>query len=167
MWVTLVIAAIIAAGIGWVIWRWWRGRIFDRASDKAQKVFPVWAAQGPFESGAESAAAMRNAHLAVFGGDSAEEMAAGIEGHATSYDADPKTWEEIRRQVHEGAGSDALLLSEGIAAAEGLNKGFMEDGGHRLEFTRQSDGTMALAYKQIWSDDEIEAKKSEIMKPSY
>ena len=64
------------------------------ASDLAKQVFPVWAAQGPFHSGAESAAAMRNAYLAVFGPDQTKEMADGIKGHETVYDANPETWEE-------------------------------------------------------------------------
>ena len=136
-------------------------RALKTASDMAKQVFPVWAAQGPFDSGVQSAAAMRNAYLAVFGANQTEEMADAIEGHEAAYDADPETWEETRRTALKGASSDALTLAEGIAAAEGLNKSLLEDGGHRLEFTKLSDGSTGLAYKQTWSDEDIEKKKKE------
>ena len=159
MWDAVAITVIVVFGIALAIWLWWRSRIFYSASDMAKQVFPVWAAQGPFDSGAESAAAMRNAYLAVLGTDQTEEMADGIEGHATAYDADPETWEETRRTALEGASSDALTLAEGISAAESINKEFIEDRGHRLEFTKQPDGSTAAVYKQTLSDEEIEKKE--------
>ena len=131
------------------------------ASDLAKQVFPVWAAQGPFHSGAESAAAMRNAYLAVFGPDQTKEMADAIEGHETAYDGNPTAWEKNRRLALDAASSDALTLAEGIAAAEGLNKEWIEGGGHRLEFTKLSDGSTGLVRKKIWSDETIEEKKKE------
>lgn len=138
-----------------------RSQAHKNASDLAKQVFPVWAAQGPFNSGAESAAAMRNAYLAVFGPDQTEEMADAIEGHETAYDGNPTAWEKNRRLALDAASSDALTLAEGIAAAEGLNKELIEGGGHRLEFTKLSDGSTGLAYKQIWSDEAVEEKKKE------
>lgn len=157
--VAIVLVVIVVIGIAWVVWL--RSQAVNQASDLAKQIFPVWAAQGPFGSGAESAAAMRNAYLAVFGANQTEEMADAIEGHETTYDADPETWEETRRIALKGASSDALTLAEGIAAAEALNKSLLEDGGHRLEFTKLPDGSTRLAYKQTWSDEDIEKKKRE------
>ena len=159
MWGTVAIVLVVIVVIGIALAVWLRSHAVNQASDLAKQIFPVWAALGPFNSGAESAAAMRNAYLAVFGANQTEEMADAIEGHETAYDADPETWEETRRTALKGASSDALTLAEGIAAAEGLNKSLLEDGGHRLEFTKLSDGSTGLAYKQTWSDEDIEKKE--------
>jgi hypothetical protein len=129
------------------------------ASDVARQVFPVWAAQGPFHSGTESAAALRNAWLAVCGAEQTEKMANAIEKHRCSYDNDPDAWEKTRCEAAEQADDLARTLAEGIVAAQHLNKEILESGGHRIEFTKSSDGSVQTIYKQIWSDEEIEAKK--------
>ena len=54
----------------------------------------VWAVQGPFKNGAESAQAMRYATKAVGGADSFYNE---IDKHAAAYDAHPARWEEIRK----------------------------------------------------------------------
>lgn len=64
----IVSAAILVLGIVVAGRFLLRSQARKVASDAAKQVFPVWAIQGPFDSGTESAAAMRNAWLAVFGG---------------------------------------------------------------------------------------------------
>lgn len=147
--------AIAFAAIRRLVRSWTR----NSASNMARQVFPVWAAQGPFRSGAESAAAMRKAWLAVFGPEQTGKMADAIKQHETAYDEHPETWEKTRRATADAADSGALTLAEGIAAAEKLNESFIEDGGHRLEFAKLSDGSVGIKYNQIWSDEEIKEKK--------
>ena len=43
---------------------------------------------------------------------------------------------------------------------EWLNKD-LEKTGHRLEAVKHPDGTLQVAYKQIWSDEEIQRKTGE------
>lgn len=84
------------------------------ASDQAKQVLPVWAVQGPFSSGAESAAAMRMAWKAVFGEDKAEKMEETIQQHAVVFEAKPDEWEETRRTAIDIASPDVLALGEAV-----------------------------------------------------
>jgi len=88
--------------------------------DMARQVYPVWAAQGPFNSGTESADAMRRAWLALFGPYQTEKMAGAISQHEAEFDADPEDWEETRRAAADLASSEALTMAEGIQATERL-----------------------------------------------
>jgi hypothetical protein len=90
---------IIFATVAIVFWLSFRSRASKRATIMARRVFPVWAAQGPFASGAESAEAMRNAYLVVMGPEEAELMADAIAKHATAYDHDPARWEKTRQDA--------------------------------------------------------------------
>ena len=126
-----------------------RSQARKMASNAARQVFPVWAVQGPFASGTESAAAMGNAYLAVFGAEQAAKMADSIEQHRIAFDNDPETWEKTRREAAEIADPDARALAEGIAAAEHLNKDILEDRGRRLEFTKLPDGSTQLLYNNL------------------
>ena len=84
--------------------------------EMARQALPVWAAQGPFESGAESAAAMRRAWLAVSGPDQTEKMADAIRQHEEEFEADPEDWEETRRAAADAASSEALTMAAGLKA---------------------------------------------------
>ena len=53
------------------------------------------------------------------------------------------------------------IVAKSLEAMERLNKDLFEEGGHRLEMVKQSDGTTQLVYRQIWSDEEIQRKKEE------
>jgi hypothetical protein len=130
-------------------------------SDTVKQVFPVWAAQGPFESGAESAAAMRRAYLAILGPEKTEEMADAIAVHEAGYDDNPEGWEETRRAAIENSSSDVIELAKGITAAESLNKDIHESVGRRFEFTKLPDGRTDIVNRQIWSDEEIAEQKKE------
>lgn len=160
--VILVVGAILAAPL----WQWYRSRIFKRASGLARRVFPVWAAQGPFDSGEESAAAMRYAYLAVFGSEEAERMGMmeAVANHAAAYDRNPGAWEQNRQKAMRSANSETeefVTIAKGLAAMDSLNKDFLESGGHKLELATQSDGSLGIAYKKIWSDEAIEEKKKQ------
>ena len=50
----------------------WRAYIFRAASKTAKQLFPVWAGQGPFDSGEDSARAMKAAYTVVLGPEEAE-----------------------------------------------------------------------------------------------
>ena len=69
----------------------------DLTRAQIRKVFPLWAAQGPFQSGGASAAAMRNAIATVLPPREVDRMADGLLRHAVSYDSDPTEWEKTRR----------------------------------------------------------------------
>jgi hypothetical protein len=98
--------------------RKWKSNRADRlARGVANQVFPVWAAQGPFKSGAQSAAAMRNAYLAVLGPGEAEAMAEAIAGHALVYDRDPAEWEKTRQDAARAAGPETAKFVERIMVA--------------------------------------------------
>lgn len=66
----------------------------SQADDVFVKINAVWAVQGPFKNGAESAQAMRYATKAAGGPDSFYNQ---IDKHAAAYDAHPDRWEEIRK----------------------------------------------------------------------
>ena len=93
---TTLIAAIVAAVL---VRKWYRAREFKVASEMAKEVFPVWAAQGPFASGEQSAKALRYSHMAVSGPDLSEKMLEGIAQHAIAYDEDPETREHNREET--------------------------------------------------------------------
>jgi hypothetical protein len=90
-----------------------RSRASKRATsmtrNMARQVFPVWAAQGPFASSAESAAAMRNAYMVVMGPEQTEAMADAIAEHAAAFDRDPATWEETRQEAARTAGPPEVV----------------------------------------------------------
>jgi len=105
----LVVAVIFAA-----TWRLLRMLIRNAVPDLESQVFPVWAAQGPFESGAESADAMRRSWLAISGPDQTEKMADAIRQHEEEFDADPEAWEETRRAAADAASPEALTTAAGL-----------------------------------------------------
>jgi hypothetical protein len=161
---SVVLILLVTVAVSILLRRWLRAQAFKQAGGVARQVFPVWAAQGPFESGAMSAAAMRHAYLAVMGPDEAERMAEGIAKHAAAYDSNPAAWEENRQRAAQAVGTDTakfVTIAEGLAAMDSLNKDLLEAGGHKLELARQPDGSLGIEYKKIWSDDAIEEKRKQ------
>ena len=159
-----LLIVLVVAVLAVSLWHWYRSHIFKRASGLARQVFPIWAAQGPFDSGEESAAAMRYAYLAVFGSEEAERMGMTevIAKHAAACDSNPAAWERNRQEATRSAGPETeefVTIAKGLAAMGSLNKDFLEAGGHKLELAKHSDGGLGIAYKKIWSDEEIEEKK--------
>ena len=72
----------------------------SQAPDVFVKLNAVWAVQGPFKNGADSAEAMRYATKAAGGSDSFYKL---IDRHAAAYDANPDRWEQIRKSSLEFA----------------------------------------------------------------
>lgn len=115
----LLVVVVLAA----LLWQWYRSHIFKRASGLARRVFPVWAAQGPFDSGEESAGAMRYAYVAVFGQEEAERMGMVevIANHAAAYDSNPTAWEKNRQEAVLSANSETeefVTIAKGLAAMD-------------------------------------------------
>ena len=84
-----VIVVLVFAG-----YQYWNKNIKSKAPDIFTKINAVWAVQGPFKNGAESAQAMRYATKGAGGSDSFYNV---IGKHAATYDANPDRWEEIRK----------------------------------------------------------------------
>jgi hypothetical protein len=74
--------------------QYWNKQMKSESPDVFIKINAVWAVQGPFKNGAESAQAMRYATKAAGGPDSFYDI---IDKHIAAYDAHPGRWEEIRR----------------------------------------------------------------------
>jgi|GEM_PF-1339452 len=85
----VVVLVLVFAG-----YRYWSKRGESQAPDVFTKINAVWAVQGPFKNGAESAQAMRYATKAAEGPD---EFYNQIDKHAAAYDAHPSRWEGIRK----------------------------------------------------------------------
>lgn len=119
----LIVLGGIAAGCI-LLWFLWRRHIFHQASKMVQKVFPVWAGQGPFESGTESARAMKAAYAAVMGPEKAAEAKDSIEKHQIAYDQDHATWENLRKKSLEESRefNDYITIAKGLAAMESINE---------------------------------------------
>lgn len=163
---TVLLILLVVAALGVLLWRWYKSHIFEGASGLVRQVLPVWAAQGPFESGYESAAAMRSASLAVLGPEETERtgMAKALAKHAAVYDSSPTEWERIRQEATRLAGPKTekfVTISKGLAAMDSLNKDFLADSGHKFEFARQPDGTLGLSYKKLWSEEAIDEKRKQ------
>lgn len=97
----IVVCGLVVVVI-FVFRRWFKTLVWREASDQAREMFPVWAAQGPFATGSESALAMRYAWLAVLGDhDKVDNMTENFSRHASAFDADPESWENNRRKALE------------------------------------------------------------------
>jgi len=158
----IFLIALIVAGGAFALRYWIRSQARKQAAEVTRDVYPVWATQGPFDSGTQSALAMRYAYLAVRGPEEAERMSEAITKHAQAFDTDPGVWEKLRQESLGLAGpktQDHVTVAKGLAAAVALNKDLFEAGGHRMEFERQPDGRLTFAYKQIWSDEDVQRKK--------
>src|SRR5262245_57194610 len=85
----LVVALVVTDTVAFRIWLTSSG-MFRGAAVTWANIMPAWAAQGPFQTGTESAVAMRYAWLAVWGDrPNVDEMADGFAKHAKSFDRIP------------------------------------------------------------------------------
>ena len=90
----IVLGVIVVIVLVFAGYHFWNKDTKDQADDVFVKINAVWAVQGPFKNGAESAQAMRYATKAVGAPDSFYNA---IDKHAAAYDAHPDRWEGIRR----------------------------------------------------------------------
>jgi hypothetical protein len=161
----LVLSALGIFATGAILfWLSLRSRASERAigmaRSMARQVFPVWAGQGPFASGAESAAAMRNAYMVVMGPEQTEGMADAIAMHAAAFDRDRARWEESRRAAAQAAGpetADFVLMAKRAGAKDAANESKMQQELEILSVKRQEE-TSAFAKTMLAS---IEANQLE------
>ncbi len=144
----VVISLLLIIGIR----RWANTRTFDLARDEALKVFPIWAAQGPFENGEESARAMRFAWLAVYSDSSMIDLPDPyFEKHASSFDEKPDAWEKNRQSSisNFNAGHDAYLKDAWrLRAADLLEKAAL-----KWEYI---EAVLTLGLELPFNTDEVE-----------
>lgn len=119
-----VIATLIIVFLGY---RAWQSNAFNTASEMAQDVFPVWAGQGPFENGTDSAIAMWAAWSVVLGPDKAQQDTEAFVQHQKTYDADPETWAGLQRDTSEQFGDpDRLVPKAKALALDAVQNGKLE-----------------------------------------
>jgi hypothetical protein len=92
----LIVALITVVVLTILIRKWIKSQAFNIASEEAKELFPVWAIQGPFNSGEESAKALLYAHKAMSGIELPEDTLEAVRKHSVAYDDDPEVWEENR-----------------------------------------------------------------------
>jgi len=122
----LKMALSILFVLGVLLWWWRRKRARTKAGGMAQAIFPVWAELGPFDSGKNSAVAMRYAFLAC-GVDLDEEA---LNTHQIAYDQNPERWEENRRLAKERYDEEMeyyVTVARCIEATELLNLDILEN----------------------------------------
>ena len=108
--VVAVVVCLVVIGLGVAGYRWFGGTHGKSAAD-FNTLNAVWAVQGPFKDGTESAQAMRYASKAVGGPDAFYDA---IDRHPAAYDAHPDRWEGIRKSY--------LQFASGPAFEAGLEK---------------------------------------------
>lgn len=160
---TIVIIFIAIAIVALIGWLWWRKHIFNLAAQMSKNLFPVWAGQGPFENGTESAAAFKAAYTVVMGQEETNKNEETFLKHQIAYDNDPDTWENLRKEsiAISDELDDLITMAKGLTAMDRLNEDILEGGGHRLELVTNEQGETNIAYKQIWTDEEIEKHREE------
>jgi len=135
--VTMLVSLVVVVSI--LFWYLWRRYTFSLASKTAQILFPVWAGQGPFENGTESAKAFKAAYIAVMGIEKAEDYNDAIVKHQVAYDQDPEKWENLRKKSMQESNeiNDYVIVAKGITA-------------------------MKVIHNDILTDEEINERKAEI-----
>jgi hypothetical protein len=150
----LVVIVVAAVFIG-VIYTIKRSRR-KKSADMSMSLFPVWAGQGPFKDGTESAHAMYGAWLVIFGNEQTEEAKKVFDNHKASYDASPEKWEKLRIEHCKDTQEiqDKIDLAKGFAAVENLNDTFISAMGFNVESANDPDGS-----SEIVADDEVKQKQ--------
>jgi hypothetical protein len=105
----IMIGGIVVAVLFFAGYQYWIKATKVKVDESFDNINAVWAVQGPFKNGAESAQAMRYATKAAGGSD---KFYSEIDKHAALYDAHPDRWEGIRKgslQFAKGAKFEACL----------------------------------------------------------
>ena len=118
--VKILVGAIIVTIIGFALFSMWQRQITVQAGRILIDVYAVWAVQGPFKNGEESAKAMKLATAAVRGPESIKDLstADALTRHAASYDTQPQKWESLRQDSLSGA--NGQKFEENLAIAKKL-----------------------------------------------
>jgi hypothetical protein len=138
----------------------------------------VWAAFGPYEDAHAAAEGLLRAPRSVFGHEELKRQEEWTQGHIANY----HEWETAGTftsgermmrsafisNAHGTAFNEAYtraredLMKEIEDGMAWMNKEFLEDTGHKMESIRRDDGSVNFQYKQIWSDEQVRAKKQEV-----
>lgn len=164
--------------IAFVILLYWVINRFQTPREGTEHLaMTVWAAFGPYESAELSEKGLRRACRAVFGREGSFEHEKWILGHVEnfhSWEAEGcfgKGHEMMRKGLKLTAYGPAFdsacqrYRDEVISDASGIIASVNEDlgkSGHRMEATKQPDGTYQLRLKQIWSNEQIERTDREM-----
>jgi len=116
----ILVGVIILAIIGFVLFKMWEKQMMVQAGHILMEVNAVWAVQGPFKNGEESAKALKLATAAVRGPESIKDLstADALTKHAASYDAQPQKWESLRQYSLSDA--NGQKFEENLAIAKKL-----------------------------------------------
>lgn len=100
MYVKIGITILIVSAVIGVCWYAYKKFLAKKAGKIGVEIYTVWAAQGPFENGEDTAKAMRRAIIAVRGKDALEDnkFNEAIIRHADAYNSDPQRWETLREK---------------------------------------------------------------------
>ena len=88
-------------------------RAANFAKNQMRRCLVVWAVQGPFDNGAESMKAYRQAICLIFGEDESQKYLDAIRGHADSYDLKSDEWENTRSSALDLSKVDLIDLELG------------------------------------------------------
>jgi hypothetical protein len=117
----LVLVGIIGAGAWW----YFRIGIYRTVKEKMAQCMPAWAAQGPFNDGADSSQAMASAIILTFGQDEGKKYLHSIPGHKKSYDERPEEWNKTRMLALEQGDTDSILLGRQLLSNELFHSGMI------------------------------------------
>ena len=115
--INFIIGAIIVSVVGFAFYNVRQKRRMEAAERILKELNAVWAVQGPFKNGEESARAMKFATIAVRGADSIAKKptAEALAKHAASYDSQIQIWELLRQDYL--AYAQGKKFEENLAAA--------------------------------------------------
>ena len=90
----ILIVSICIVGLIIIAFYSYKRFTINRAGQLTSEIYAVWAAQGPFKSGEDSAKAMKYAHAAVRGIETTNEpiFVEARQKHSEAYNANPKRW---------------------------------------------------------------------------
>lgn len=137
------------------------------AKNKLEQAYGVWAHMGPFQSGLESATAMRSALIAVWG----PTFEFSEETHDQQFEANRPHW-DVLREKHFNLPKDAefshhLKTAQSIWQTANLNALFMEER-YRLNYSENGTGLVVVSVVDTWPERQSPtALNSEVIEPNY
>jgi hypothetical protein len=144
--INFLIGAIIAAVVGFAFYSVRKKRIMDAAGRVLVEVNAVWAVQGPFKNGEESARAMKLATIAVRGAESInmKPIAEALAKHAASYDSQIQIWESLRQDylphAHGQKFEENLAKAVKLGAVKNRKRNLASSHGKTIKKTKRNQG---------------------------